>query len=522
MGQNLIYGWISNYTEIRFQNRTKLFVAAIVLLIFGFTTAIAQNQNQNAQFTFGAFFSHSPSQGALDAYDSCGMKTVRWYTNDSTENLFLHNYNNVMACNNEAQDWIDHYATGYYSKWESEENQTDTMRIGVKHILHDGQIVGQPANWLGTSCWSTSNLTGPADSLVYGPNYYQAKHYRRALYYDTLKYTARFHLAFQRGLPQNYNLTDPVCRIKVVVRFSKVYPDHHSVWTDTVMLGPITLTVGDFPDSSFHYFDFGNQSYKYPSLFPTNPFSQNPWNYSLSNNSVNYIDILPGQGVEFCVDWLGNSSMGTLYVDNTEVYDAGPQGTWSQYIDPFTRPTVINRIQSYANSHSIWGNVNYWYVHDEPHSLDAFTPLHIVDSLVHAVQPNEPLIQMFWEAGTIKNGDSIYNQYYRMAKPYKLMFDGYPFRWGQIPASDSAWDKLRSQMQLSYSLQPGFFYVAQAWGVVNSGDPDDWRRPDSSELKATVMLALSHGSKGVMFSDFDTHGATLAVVETDGTPTPLW
>lgn len=88
------------------------------------------------------------------------MNTIVQYADETTRSLL--SGLNVIANNTKGPaegDWIQHYATGYYSKWESEQNQTDPNRVGVKHKY------GNIANWKGKQCWSTIGLSNPADSV---------------------------------------------------------------------------------------------------------------------------------------------------------------------------------------------------------------------------------------------------------------------------------------------------------------------------------------------------------------------
>src|SRR5690606_10124687 len=155
----------------------KLFFLISIFFFAVSITAVAQEQSQEEEFPVGAFVGCCPSPEVLASYDSSGMNWIELQARESTKD-FLENYE-VIPFNLDSTDWINHYATASYSKWESEENQTDTFKLGVKHILSDGTIVGQVATWKNKLCWSSQGLTGPQDSLVYGPHYFQAKIYRR-------------------------------------------------------------------------------------------------------------------------------------------------------------------------------------------------------------------------------------------------------------------------------------------------------------------------------------------------------
>ena len=77
-------------------------------------------------------------------------------------------------------------------------------------------------------------------------------------------------------------------------------------------------------------------------------------------------------------------------------------------------------------------------------------------------------------------------------------------------------------------MQPGFWYVAQGFGIkAPDGSWHIWQKPDSTELKTTVMLALAHGVKGLMFWNYDTYPwqdpyIIDGIVGENDEPTELW
>ena len=77
------------------------------------------------------------------------------------------------------------------------------------------------------------------------------------------------------------------------------------------------------------------------------------------------------------------------------------------------------------------------------------------------------------------------------------MIDNYPIGPALDPPLEVRLESLRKQFTLAHSLQPDFWYVAQAFGWQL---PDDswciWKKPTPAECSALVMLALAHGSKG--------------------------
>jgi parallel beta-helix repeat protein len=445
---------------------------------------IGQSSSQT-EFPIGTFLrleKHDPV--GYDSLHSLGLNTVVQY-GDTTTLGWLSNYN-VIADNGELNDVINHYAMGYYTKWEAEKDQEETTRTGIVH--EDGQ----DTTWQGKQCWSSIGASAPACSLIYGPHYRQNKNYRHAYYQDPLiriNYTARFNMALYYD-QQQYNPEDEVCEIRISYRYVKIDPNGIDSVLNTVLASRI-ITAAEFPQNySFKDFDLG---YFYPDKFTDNPLEdkiQLP-----AADSITYKDIFGENGIEFQVDWLG---FGTLYVDYIEVYD---DDVWKNFIDfPNATATLI---KNYALNYppSQWPNLKYWYACDEPHVLDSFTPMHIVDSLIRSVEIGAPaMITEFYPPWQITiNGDTLMKQYYQMMKPQKLMLDIYPIGPDLDPPLEIRLESLRKQFTIAHSLQPGFWYVAQAFGWQLLDDSWClWKKPTPAECSALVMLALVHGSKGIM------------------------
>jgi hypothetical protein len=513
------------------------------LLLFSASAIAQETPPPTGEFIIGASLSGIPDRRTVqkyyDSYDTSGMNTISQYADESTQNRL--NPYNLVAINHDVADWISYYSTCYYSRWEAEQNQTDLSRVGVKHQNKLGITIGDTATWHDTLCWSTKNLTTAVDSLIYGPHYRQDNRYKTWAH-DTnrnnVNYFVRFRMALQK--PGNSDPNRPVCKIKVIYR----YREYHSPTVYYTKDWPFlerTLKVGDFPSGGyFEYFDFNGESYKYPEQFWLPDKIENIVNPP-PINEVTYNDSEDSLGIQFMVDWLvedPQESGLTLYVDHIEVFDRD----WREDFAPDPE-YAANLIRDYANDYSEWNNLRYWYGHDEPYSIDAFMPIRIVDSILYH-NPSMPgkhrhiaMFNPYWTWDDQINGDTLLCQYYRIVKPEKLWIDFYPFSPLYPFRFDDA-EALRFRFQLCHTLQPGFWYQAQGGGeyIWKNGvwEPWVWRFPDSSELKASVMLALAHGSKGITFFTYDTwkywgygdpyEHKLRGLVEDDDplTPTPLW
>lgn len=508
---------IIHLLNILFRARGQIIIALLLLS----SSAIAQ-ESPPPEFHIGSKIGRNPQQedATLNSYFECGFNGIWWEAYPDTKEK-LDQFNSTLLAENgrSENDYIYHYATGYYSKWEAEQDQADN-RVGVKH----GEGEGRMAMWNGVQCWSTEGVSAPACSLIYGPHYRQEKRYKR--WYvgepDTarfeLDYTVRYRMALWN--PRSVPDYEDVCKILVVYRYIEEYQG--GGWNygpqDTFLVK--TLKVGDFLNNGeFSYISF-DETYRYPKKFRPPEIGVTDYMYKLEvelPQSISYNDTEAGTGIQFCVDWLRTDDLCTLYVDNIELYD---NNGWNDYIgDPIA---TTNKIKLYADSVSNeYSYLKYFYAHDEPYTIDAFIPYHTVEQIVMN-ETGIPLITEFypywtWDDSKI-NGEDFLQQWYDIGQPQKLMIDFYPFS-PDYPFRFTDAEELRKRLQKCSELQPGFWYSAQAAGYKDIQDNwVIWRMPDSSEFNATVMLALAHGSTGIELFSYtsfwnNTENYTYGIVE---------
>jgi hypothetical protein len=432
-----------------------------------------------------------------------GLNTVIQRADDTTK-IPLEDYNLLAWNSKNPFEYIYHYSSSYYSKWEAEVD-AEPDRVGFKHRDSLGYLIGNSATWNGKSCWSSLGLSGPRDSLMYGPDYWQDKKYKRwypepyPSWEVPIKYKVRFKMALEnRGsVPPD----EDVCVIRVIYRYKEVESGIFHIWPFLEQ----TLKVGDFDTlGNFDLFDFEGATYQYDAQFIL------PYNVDKlvdpPAGTITYTDKESYTGIQYVVDWLRDDDDCTLYIDYVEVYD---NWGWNEYLNPATHDEVIQNIVTYAQNFSGWDNITCWGGMDEPSTLDAYTPVHIVDSLIRSVQA-PPLINFFnpsWTWNHLINGEKQMSQYIDIAKPQEFLLamnpcdDEYPvLTYNQL-------DWLRYNFQLADSLHPDFWYAAQTHGLLTEDSIwCVWRKPNSSELSAIVMLALAHGAKGIIFQWFDSYG----------------
>ncbi len=477
-----------------------------MLLLISTIKIYSQGSNQSLQkFEIGAIMSGKTltNDEVHATFFESGMNTVVEHAGDDNRPLLSHYY--LIPYNQNKGEWIHYFATGLYSKWEAEENQRNKESVGVKHKF------GKETVWKNTKCWSSSGLQGPVDSLMYGPHYRQEKTYKRWGGNIPVNYVARYNMALDKNGARDH---EDICRITVRVRHVRLV---NGVWNrkvyDDTLAGPLTLKVSDFPaDGSFKEFYFGNAEHRIYSYYPQ--YAERIDKRQPGGQDIVYSDSNPDNGIEFCVEWLGNRKT-TLYIDNIEVYD---NDGWNKYID--SPRSVVDSIQAYAKRFSSWPNIIYWYAHDEPNSRDAFVPMHTVNEILDSVDA-APLITHYYAGGLI-NGEDLLSLFYRTAKPRKLLIDIYPFSPLHNPVRWEDLESLRKQFQEASLLDSNFYYTPQAFGHwdLDKNKWITWRRPDSSELKASVMLALAHGAKGLIFSDYDSYAITSFLIDSAIVGTP--
>lgn len=516
-----------HFTNVLFRARGKII---ITLLLFS-AIAIAQELPPQ-EFIFGGTWNWNErhNEPFYDTFKQSGMNYLTQYADDSSHGLLqglnFSAYNSMYP-----YEWIYYYSTAYYSKWEAEENQQDTLKVGFKHIDKWGNTIGSPATFLGRQCWSTEGLSESHDSLIYGPHYHQEKVYKR--WYsgqpDSLRWNVRYTPRFSMALHLNDENIDPeevVC--KLYVRESYRYQIDGQVVCCTIHwpLKEITLKVSDFaPYDTFKVFYLHTNPdsvwYKYPEEFQ-DPHDGSNKRENLQTQDILYFDRWGGQGVQFCVDWLRNDTKCNLYIDYVEVYD---NDGGQDFADDPERVDSLVRTYAQQFPQSEWSNMKYWGGPDEPSSIDDYVPMKTVDAILESIDAPR-LISTFypwWEVEV--NGDTQLVRYYNTVHPKKLMIDFFPFLDFRVPASFADFDNTREMFQICHTLDPDFYYQAAAFGYKVGGEWSVWRYPDTSEYKAQIMLALAHGVGGIVnytFTSLHDPGpngnGTYGIINPDGTP----
>ena len=461
-----------------------LFLSVLFFLISS-KILFAQEAPSSSEFPFGVF-SHIENQQEIDLLQQAGMNYIVDGINDLTQNLSV----NLMGVKeNSPQDYISYYSKGYYNKWEAERDTFFFLETGFKHS-HNGSnyLYGHVEEYLGADCWVTDDgIDFQVNDVLWGPNYHQDKNYDYNWDRNKIDYTAAYRLAFV-NTSQNLD-TSSVCRLKVTYTYKWTYGLEEDYVT--IPLVERTLKVSDFPTNSFYTFPL---TYHLPDGYLPNATGKFPEENIQQGDTIFYDDYIL-QGVEFKLDWFG---IGKLYTDYVEVYDNLVWKNGFMTGDPIITEQTIQNIKTYSITHSDIQNLKYWYVNDEPNSIDTYIPMRIVDSLVSSVGGSPTITEIYPHWRGYLNGDEHLKRFVNVSKTKQLMIDKYPFQVGY--ETSETLEGLRSSFQFAWQAQPDFWYVGQTFSEKIDGIIDcRWRRPSPLELNASVMLALAHGAKGIMF-----------------------
>lgn len=100
--------------------------------------------------------------------------------------------------------------------------------------------------------------------------------------------------------------------------------------------------------------------------------------------------------------------------------------------------------------------------------------------------------------GLQRNGDRTIKKFVEMANPSKVMMEFINYYLNE-PGLDE-YEQQRGLLQELHSYHPNFWYEPLiAAPLLSSGQPCWLREPSAEELNASLMLALSHGAKGIIF-----------------------
>ena len=430
------------------------------LLLFAVNKTAAQDSLQTASgFPLGVF-SHikndDPSSTSIQLMEDAGINYIVDEINEVTGNT---SFNLMGIKKSDDYEYIFYYSKGYYTRWEAERDEYAFYVTGFKHPHppkpwgYGPYLYGEREYYNGAWSWATDSTSEfKIDSVLWGPNYKQDKNYTANFSTGKIYYTAAYRMALRYS--EGYQSTDTVAALSIVYRYKWEYPPDSTTGYKTDTLSQRYLTVDDFPSDSFYTFVIG---YHYPKRFKNKYLGKFP-NGMYSGTDTTFIDDISLTGIEFQLDWYG---VGKLYIDYVDLYD---NVVGWKFQDATQIDSVKTNLITYANSFSNVDILKYWYVNDEPNTMDSYEPMRIVDSIVtNYATFNKPIITEIYPhwRGTM-NGDLHLKKFVELTKPKQLMIDRYPFWAGGYTAEDGLFE-LRKSFQDADEVFPGFWYVAQGF-----------------------------------------------------------
>ena len=409
-------------------------------------------------------------------------------------------------------DWIFFYTGAYYSKWDA---TLESINAGVLGLKHD---IGFKTSINGIDYWS-SGIGGPPPQgselfLVKGPNYNQETRYRSSTkpsgFSDTQTYKVYYNFKLASTPPQG-TLNDSICEIIVKAKYTQNCD--WNTFYDTTLASKI-LTVGDIGNFDKQYLE-----YNYSAYCPNNGGWKKEFQIEDCQCAGKYLD-----NVEFLVRYIGNQE---LLINYIEVYDMGIW--WPRLGNPQSQIQARQKIVTYlqrfksANPQFYKNNLKYFFGVDEPHTVDAYIPhafvQSVLDSLNNAWSDGAPLLftHLYPEWNGQRNDADVFPLFVNTVKPKPLHFYYGPFHYNAESTAQSL-DNLRNIFRWAFEANGtnDFYFTMDVWDQPSIR----WRGPTPNELNASIMLALSHGAKGILYEPFYSYTEVGGLLEPDAPYVP--
>lgn len=477
---------------------------AIVLLL---TTQPIKSQQE--EFPVGVFTNllpdddinhHYPPQDH-DKIKAMGVNSViQFITQDNR--IQLQRYNNVIGLNTHFEDdYIARYASGYYSRWQAEENVSLAENYpGVKHEF----------GFIGTDEWrSGTDPENIGKYLVTGPDYSQNRTHR---FWPWGGREISYIVKFRMKIDGNAFGNEPVCKLEV---------EYYAPNGSHAVLNEMTLSANDLSNT----YNDKILTYTIPETIGSYTFVDppaSPEGGSLPGSNSGYTG---RQGVRFNVIWLGNRE---LFVDYIEVYD-DQIGFHIAENRGFVATLCSTHAANYPSTQ--WPNLKYWYGLDELQTIDNFEPYRIVDSILNANGFPRLITTYYPEWDGKRDNEIDLKRFVEQVQPERIQYYYFPYNSINSVSEMLEYQRYVMQQPWQHNFNIGdWYFVAQAFGY-NPTSPahNNWRKPTREEMRATVYLALAHGAKGMYFWNYYSYWTTKnqdtlldAIVDINETPTDLY
>lgn len=435
-------------------------------------------------------------------FQAPGDNSVLSYCKSNNIKLLSWNFENNGGTN-VAPGWL---SSGYYSIWYGKDALIESAPkdVGLRRSNNTSIV-----NYQNRSCIKV-NQSDP--QVISGPYYKQDIKPKEFLYSNFNKYSTTLSLAWNdyEGVPDN----TVICEVGARMKLRKI--NWGPPITTEIIKVPLNtigdkklVTAGELRGGIFLEitFDYTYEN-KIPQLVQITPLRGDSLSSKKVTYNVEYVYDdkvtwryindgkmpsceLENLGIEYFMDFKG---YGELYFDYVTARD---NRMWIEY-DEADMISYVNGINSnYKNT------IAHWYSLDEPHAIDNFFTYNIINTALKNSN-NQPLITAFypeWD-GSANLGKTI-ERFNKYANPDKIMIDHYPYWW--TSTNNFGLNELNNRIEEVTLTGKDFWYCSQGFGewIAPAGTPywttegAEWRHPSSTELKASIMLALSKGAKSI-------------------------
>ncbi len=390
-------------------------------------------------------------------------------------------------------DWVYYFSNALYSRWIPGENIIPYLstEIGLKQkfgpTLRDGVSTGT----------DTVNIN---TIFIDGPNHSQYKNYvytNKYLTNDLIYYTAVFRLK----KIQNTGPGDEVCKVQAVAKRG----------ADSTILAEKVITKSDL-GSEYKEISL---DYNYGVLQEAargRGDLQLPPTTLLPGIEVEDSYLSEGTRIQLRVVWLGNAE---IALKDVEVFD---QKIW-KYFFIENQANRDSRITQYLSKFAgLQPNLKYFFTLDEPHSLDSYHPIKILQTVLDSLGSPVALLTHFYPGwNNTRESDNSLGSWYKYVNPRKLSYWYFPFDTSEESANGLYF--YGHTLKAAAELDPHFWATVQTWGYKDSqGVYHTYRSPSPAEVSAQSLYALSFGAKGIFYEPFYSYGSWRGS-ESDGEPT---
>ena len=422
-------------------------------------------------------------------------------------------------------DYINHYTNARYAVWEAEGTSPSVSEAEIKFE----DTLMEPIDNFIRLIDTVANNSGI--ELIKGPYFMQFVYSPEKIYIDKqefslTRYRADFHLRLISNsyLPDTLNPNTPICIVQVTQSIIDTPITEGWPFRCTYIVKQDTLRRTDFDLNQFNEFQL---SYELDST---------ECSYYSAADTNNFKGLIKRDYVQYKVIWLGQSNY-LLDIDKVVVSDES--GRDLKRSDPITFANI--RAQDNAVALTQYQNsVTGWNGADEPHTIDQFEPMRIVDSLLDSKSNFKrpvwyPLVGAWdgvWENHENPWGTyhlSIWDELKKRVGAMNVWQDSYfldtPFM-NNLPTNIDPYgcgcDDYRVKnieiaarnFEQAYNISPNFGASIQCGEIKNWAS--NQRNISSSELLYEVNLALLYGAKFISLYTYFAHDSITATISRPG------